>query len=69
MIRILLSILLAGLVLFGVGCKKKDDPVKINPDEQTKQFEKKAQEEINEENLESELDKIEAELEADLTTE
>ena len=55
-LRILLALVAAGLITMG-GCSKKSEPAAP------------AEVEITEENLDSELDKLEAQIEADIETE
>ncbi len=55
-LRILLALVAAGLITMG-GCSKKSEPAAP------------AEVEITEENLDSELDKLEAQIEADIEAE
>jgi hypothetical protein len=53
---------LAVLILFGAGCKKSDDGA-VEPESSLTQFKQAAEKEITSENAETELDKLEQEIE------
>ena len=63
-----MTITVTFVLLFGIaGCKKKtDEAVQVKT---PAEYKAKAEEEITEDNMEAELNKLEKELEADITAE
>jgi len=69
MVRNLLVVLLLAMVFGFAGCKKAPDQGQADTVTPMSQFQAKAKETINEDNLEDELSRLEKEIERDIKAE